>query len=113
MKLLGQRILLKYRKKNLGNKALVKAINKLIIDIEENEIKNFDDLYVIRPDADRVHSDGYFILDLVDHRTMILVEIINDESTIIWCGNHDSYITTFKNNKRTIKKWLKSKNYIV
>jgi len=112
MKLLGQRILRKYKKKNLGNRALTKAIDRLISDFEESEISNLEQLHKIRPDADRVHPDGYFIFNLVNHRTMILIELINNESTILWCGNHDSYETTFKNNKSTIKKWLKSKNYL-
>lgn len=44
---------------------------------------------------------------------MILIEFGEDcEATIVWCGTHDEYEATFKNNKDTIAKWLKSKGYI-
>lgn len=112
MKLLGQRILQKYKRKNKGNKTLSKAIDKLIVDLEENDINKPEELTKIRPDADKVHPDGFFFFNLSDHRSMILIELINDEATILWCGNHKTYESTFKNNKHTIRKWLKSKNYI-
>lgn len=112
MKLVGQRKLRKLQKKSLGNKILSKAIDKLITDFEQNDIKNIDDLKKIRPDADKVHSDGFFFFNLTDHRTMILIAFQSEESTIIWCGNHDDYKSIFKNNKNTIRKWLKSKAFI-
>ncbi len=65
-----------------------------------------------RPDADRVHADGFYFFDLSDHRTMILIVFAEGEATIVWCGDHDKYTTTFKNNKNTIKKWLREKNWI-
>lgn len=112
MKLIGQRKLRKHQKKNLGNKVLSKAIDKLIADIENNEIKSKEDLLKIRPDADKVYSNEFFFFNLSNHRTIILIEFHNNESTILWCGNHDSYESIFKNNKNTIRKWLKSKEYI-
>lgn len=36
----------------------------------------------------------------------------NGEVTIVWVGTHQDYETTFKNNKDTIEKWLRSKGYI-
>ena len=112
MQLLGKRILLKYEKKNLGNKALSKAIAKLIDDFENNDIKGGEELMKIRPDADKIHPDGFFFFNLSSHRTMILIEFKNDNASILWCDNHKNYESTFKNNKNTIKKWLKSKNLI-
>jgi hypothetical protein len=43
---------------------------------------------------------------------MILVEFEDDEATVVWVGNHDAYKRTFKNNKSTIRKWLKDNNWI-
>ena len=43
---------------------------------------------------------------------MILIELEDDQATIVWCGSHDEYEKTFKNNKNTIRKWLQSKNWI-
>lgn len=112
MKLLGQRILRKYKKKNIGNKSLSQAIDKLIIDFEERNFESIEELMKIRPDADKVHPNGFFFFNLSNHRSMILIEMVNDEATILWCGNHKSYEAIFKNNKHTIRKWLKSNNYI-
>lgn len=112
MILLGKRILLKYEKKNLGNRVLSKAISKLINDFEKSEIKSYNELVKLRPDADKIHPDGFYFFNLDNHRTMILVEFSNDDASIIWCGNHKDYQSTFKNNKNTIKKWLKAKNLV-
>ena len=45
---------------------------------------------------------------------MILIEFEEEsgEATIQWCGSHDEYEITFKNNKNTIEKWLKDKGLI-
>jgi len=112
VRLLGKRLLVKYKKKNSGNIILMRAVDKLVADLEENKISSKEDLYMIRPDADQVHAEGFYFFNLVDHRTMILLEFTEDESTVVWCGDHDSYERTFRNNKQTIRKWLQSKNYI-
>ena len=112
MKLVNQKLLIKHLKKNKGNKALKEAIVKLINDFEANNWKTPNELLECRRDADRVHSNGFYFFNLTEHRTMILVEFVDNESTIVWCGDHDSYESTFKNNKSTIKKWLKIKNLI-
>ena len=67
----------------------------------------------VRPDADCVHSDGFYFLDIHIHRTLVLIEFEeNGEINIVWCGTHDEYETTFKNNKSTIRKWLKEREWI-
>ncbi|MEZ0007561.1 hypothetical protein ABH942_002943 [Flavobacterium sp. 28YEA47A] len=44
---------------------------------------------------------------------MILIELDDEgEATIVWAGTHAEYETTFKNNKSTVEKWLRSKGYI-
>ena len=45
--------------------------------------------------------------------TLILIELDNEgEATIIWVGTHKEYEATFKSNKKTIEKWLRSNSYL-
>ena len=91
VKLLNQKLLKKHLDKNRGNKSLVKAIDKLIADFETNSINSVEELLHIRSDADKIHSNNFFFFNLKDHRTMILVVFEEDESEVLWCGNHDKY----------------------
>jgi len=43
---------------------------------------------------------------------VILIEFNDGEASVVWLGNHQEYESTFKNNKNTIKKWLKSNDWI-
>jgi mRNA interferase HigB len=43
---------------------------------------------------------------------MILIEFEEDRASIVWCGTHDDYELTFRNNKATIKKWLQIRKWI-
>jgi hypothetical protein len=66
-----------------------------------------------RPDADQVHNDGFYFFNINIHRTLILIEFdMSGEATIIWGGTHKEYDDVFKNNKRTIHRWLSNKGYI-
>jgi len=112
MRLTNKKALEKLKRKNRGNKPLNKAIDKLIKDIEDNEWKNQTELNESRSDADCVHSDGFYFFNISIHRTMILIEFDDGEASVVWLGNHQEYQSTFKNNKNTIKKWLKSNNWI-
>ncbi len=100
-------------RKNRGNKLLEVAIRKLINDFEVNEWKSAEKLLESRTDADKVHPDGFYFFNMKDHRTMILIEFDDNESTVVWCGDHDHYVSIFKNNRNTIRKWLKAKNWIL
>lgn len=112
MRVLGKSKILKLKKKNIGNKKLCDAIDKLISDLEGFE-PNKQNLNDIRKDADCVHSEGFYFFDINIHRTLIMIELDEDgEATIVWVGTHQEYETTFKNNKKTIEKWLRSNNYI-
>ena len=103
----------KLKRKNRGNVALCTAIDELLNDFETKNWLNAIELKRDRPDADNVHSEGFYFFDIHIHRTMILVEFEEDGgATIVWCGSHDEYELTFKNNKSTIEKWLKSKGLI-
>ncbi len=87
-------------------------IDKLISDLENFKPgkKSISD---IRSDANNVHSDGFYFFNINIHRTLIMVEFDDDgEAMIVWAGTHQEYETTFKNNKPTIKKWLRKNGYI-
>lgn len=113
MKIVGRRLLEKLISKNKGNVSLVNEVDDLIKTIEENNFANQKELKKARPDADCVHNDGFYFFNINVHRTLILIELdASGEATILWCGNHDEYETTFKNNKSTIKKWLKKRGFI-
>jgi mRNA interferase HigB len=44
---------------------------------------------------------------------MILIEFDkNKRVRVIWTGSHQEYDKIFKNNKNTIKKWLKDNGWI-
>lgn len=105
-------ILLKLQKKNTGNTKLCKEIDRLIADLEayrpgRKRIKD------IRPDADCVHSEGFYFFDIHVHRTLVLIETEGEgEATIVWAGTHREYEETFKNNRASIEKWLRRNNHI-
>lgn len=113
MRLIGKSKLAKLKAKNAGNTDLCSAVDKLISDIESNSWNNQTEVKASRKDADCVHSDGFYFFNISVHRTMVLLEFADEgEATVIWTGTHQEYESIFKNNKSTIKKWLKSKNLI-
>ena len=113
MNLTNRNKLERLKRKNRGNSKLVKAVDKLIRDIELKEWRSPDELKLDRPDADCVHSDGFYFFNINIHRTMILVEFGEDnEAAIVWAGSHQDYELLFKNNKNTIKKWLRDNEWI-
>lgn len=112
MELLRKNKLTKLKRKNQGNSKLIRAIDKLISDIESANWTKKTDIKSARPDADCVHSDGFYFFDINIHRTMILVVFEDNEATVIWTGSHDEYEKTFKGNKTTIEKWLRNQQLI-
>lgn len=103
MRLVNRKLLEKLKRKNAGSAALARAIDILIDDIKSNEWNSWEELKRYRPDADRVHSDGFYFFNLNIHRTMILIEFSEKEATVVWAGTHQEYERKFKNNKSTIK----------
>lgn len=113
MRLVGRNKLEKLIRKNIGNTKLIKAIEQLIDDIESGNWKAGEELKIQRPDADCVHSDGFYFFDIHLHRTLVLIEFDdNGEATLVWVGTHKEYEKVFKNNKKTIKRWLRANEYI-
>jgi len=112
LELLSKHKLIKLKKKNRGNKKLISAIDKLISDIESAQWTKMTEIKETRPDADCVHSDGFYFFDINIHRTMILIIFEDDEATVVWTGSHDEYDKTFKGNKNTIEKWLRNQKLI-
>lgn len=88
------------------------AVDKLILDLESAEWKKKTDIKLARPDADCVHSDGFYFFDLNIHRTMVLVVFEQGEAVVVWTGSHDEYDKTFKGSKKTIEKWLRKQQLI-
>ena len=112
MRLINKKALEKLKRKNRGNVPLTKEIDKLIEDIEQNQWNDQAELNETRSDADCVHSDGFYFFNIAVHRTMILVEFEEREASVVWVGTHQEYKSIFKNNKNTIKKWLRTNNWI-
>ena len=112
MRIIGKKIIIKIKKKNIGNKKLCNEIDQLMADLE-NFNPGEKSISEVRNDADCVHSDGFYFFDINIHRTLIMIEFDdNGEATIVWAGTHSEYEKTFKNNKSTIEKWLRKNNYI-
>ncbi|MBV7533000.1 type II toxin-antitoxin system HigB family toxin [Chitinophaga sp. sic0106] len=112
MRIFGKKILIKLKLKNKGNRKLCDAVDKLVEDLEQFDPRT-SKLAEIRKDADCVHSDGFYFLNIHVHRTFVLIDFDEEgEATIIWAGTHDEYERTFRNNKVTIEKWLRNKEYI-
>ena len=104
---------MKLKAKNIGNKQLCNEIDRLVLEFEKDCFKNESELKKLRPDADKIHSDGFYFFNIAIYRTMILIEFDErGEASVVWAGNHQDYERIFKNNKPTIEKWLKSKNYL-
>lgn len=112
MRLINKKILVKLKRKNIGNKLLKDAIDKLIKDVEENNWKDQSELNKTRQDADKVHNDGFYFFNINVHRTMVLLEFNDNEATVVWAGTHQEYEIIFRNNKKTIQKWLRSNDWI-
>lgn len=83
MRLTGKKILEKIKRKNKGNVSLIKAIDKLIEDINVNDWKDQTELNKTRPDADKVHSEGFYFFNINIHRTMVLIEFNGYEATVV------------------------------
>lgn len=112
MELFRKNKLYKLKAKNRGNTKLIKAIDKLVSDVESANWTNQTDIKESRQDADCIHSDGFYFFDINIHRTMILVVFEDNEATVIWTGSHDEYDKVFKGNKATIEKWLRVQKLI-
>lgn len=112
MKIAYLRIIEKYLRKNKGNKKLKADVENLILTIKNSKWEKPEDIKSSRPDADKVHSEGFYFFNISKSRTMILIELEEGQASIVWCGNHKDYEVTFKNNKSTIKKWLQNRNWI-
>ncbi|MCF0053826.1 type II toxin-antitoxin system HigB family toxin [Dyadobacter sp. LJ53] len=112
MQLIGKKILFKIQDKNSGNIRLSRAINQLIDDLERLQMDSLNELKGIRGDFEKVNNDGFFFVNIHIHRVLLLIKIIENEARVVWAGNHDEYVRTFKNNKRSIEKWLRNNKLI-
>lgn len=84
MEIVGKKILEKLKRKNKRNISLIASINILIRTLEEHKFTNQSDVLKIRPDADCVHSDGFYFFNINIHRTLLLIEFDeNGAATIV------------------------------
>ena len=112
LELLRKNRLIKLKIKNRGNIKRICAIDKLISDIESAGWTTKREVKLARSDADCVHNDGFYFFNINIHRTMVLILFEECEATVIWAGSHDEYNKIFKGNKKTIEKWLRSRQLI-
>ena len=112
MRVTGKKVLLKLKFKNQGNLKLCKAIDQLIFTIEEKNWKTKEEIRADRSDADQVHTDGFYFFDINVHRALVLIQLNDNEATVVWAGTHDDYERVFKNTKNTIKKYLSDNRWI-
>ena len=113
MKLINKNLLERLKRKSRGNIKLIRSIDALVQDIEEGSWNSPNDLKLNRPDADCVHSKGFYFFNINIHRTMVMIEFGEDnEATVVWVGSHKEYERTFRNNRNTIKKWLQNNEWI-
>ncbi len=112
MRLINKKALQKLIRNNKGNRLLTIKIDKLVKDIEDNVWKDQMDLNKTRSDARCVHKDGFYFFNISIHRTMIFIEFEENEASVVWVGSHKEYNGIFKNNKNTIRSWLKANDWI-
>jgi mRNA-degrading endonuclease HigB of HigAB toxin-antitoxin module len=113
LRIINKHILAKLVKKNAGNTKLLESVKRLLDDLESGSWNSPMDLIKVRPDADCVYGGSFFVFNIRIHRVLILIEFEEDgEATIVWAGGHDDYESTFKNNRSTIKKWLRNNDLI-
>lgn len=48
----------------------------------------------------------------LNFRSLIKIEFEENEATVLWAGTHREYEDIFRNNKRTIEKWLRKNELI-
>lgn len=112
MQIADKDVLTKLRFRNRSNRQLSDAINQLITQFENNSITSLEQLLELRKDADKVHAKGFYFFNLHAYRALIFIEFSQNKARIVWVGNHQEYVSTFKNNKNTIEKWLRNKQWI-
>jgi len=111
--IINKHILGKLIRKNRGNTKLIKAVESLLSEIEEQKWDSPHNLLENHPDADSIYGGEFYFFNIHIHRTLIMIEFEeNGEATIVWAGNHKDYELIFKNNRHVIKKWLKDNNWI-
>jgi mRNA interferase HigB len=107
MEIVGRKIILKFTR---GDATLEKAFNDFLAAVTAANWQNDADVKNTFHRADRILG-GFYVFDIGSNHNLSLVLFNKGQFEIIWAGNHDDYEATFKNNKDTIKKFLKKKGY--
>lgn len=111
MEIIGRHRLIKLKKKNIGNQFLCKSIDDLILILSNANWNNKLELQKEFPNVDSVH-EGFYFFNIHIHRTFVGINFEDGLAEIVWCGSHSEYEKTFKNNKDSIKSWLKNNGLI-
>ena len=109
MEIVGRKVIVKFTK---GDATLDGAFNDFLEQVTDANWQNDADVKITFPKADRA-VDSFYFFDIGSSRNFSLVNFKKGQFEIIWAGNQDDYIATFKNNKDTIKKFLRKKGYSV
>ena len=112
MEIIGSHRLIKLKKKNCGNQLLCKSIDELISILKEANWKNKLELKNALPKADTVY-EGFYFFNIHIHRTFVGINFMDGLAEVVWCGSHTDYEKTFRNNKDTIRTWLKNNGLII
>jgi mRNA-degrading endonuclease HigB of HigAB toxin-antitoxin module len=108
MQLTGVKALDKFTR---NNATLKKAVDEFIQKVLAADWENDADVKVTFPDADRIFTEVYIFNLTRSDRTLAMVYFSEGELEIVWVGNHQDYERKLKNNKNTIRKFLRDQGY--
>ena len=83
--------LIRLKAKNKGNKLLTDAIDDLIKTIESKQWKTKEDVKADRPDADQVHSDGFYFFDINVHPSIRFRVIVQELYEFIGLDGYSAF----------------------
>ena len=112
MEIIGRHRLIKLKKKNIGNHLLCKSIDELIFILNNANWNNKLELQKALPNVDSVY-EGFYFFNIHIHRTFVGINFVDGLAEIVWCGSHSEYEKMFKNNKDSIRSWLKNNGLII
>jgi len=107
MDVLNKKVIFKYTKKD---KNLLEEFNEFIKKIEKANWKKSIEVKSTFNDSDTITKNVY-IFNIKKSRLLCVIYFDYEEIEIVWAGSHDDYVGIFKNNKKTILKFLTLKGY--
>lgn len=75
-------------------------LSTMLINVLENaEIHSQEHFRTLRRDAEKVHNEGFYFVDIIVHRALLLVLIEEKQVRVVWAGNHQEYERILKTTK--------------